>query len=83
MPEGVALAPNRQPCPACATENFLSLAWARAVRVNSACACNNCIPRQGVGTAGFKIAYQEAFRVSPHRAQAWLDNLELAPSLDD
>jgi hypothetical protein len=76
-PAGVAQTAYRQPCPACATTEFLSLAWERAKRVNAACGCNTCLPQSGLGTAGLKIAIDEALRANPVQAQMWLQDHEL------
>lgn len=72
MPVGMGQAPIKQPCPACETHRFLDLAWERACRVNASCACFTCMPKQGLGTAGFKIALAEAERVNPSRCRDWL-----------
>ncbi len=74
LPEGMGQAPLEQPCPACGTQRFLDLAWARATRVNASCACYTCMPKMGLGTAGFKIALAEALRVNPIQSQAWLQS---------
>ena len=72
VPEGMAQPPLAQPCPACATDRFLDLAWARAKRVNASCACYSCMPKMGLGSAGFKIALAEAMRVNERQCQDWL-----------
>ncbi|MEY2621928.1 MAG: hypothetical protein RIT26_1748 [Pseudomonadota bacterium] len=76
----MAAAPMRQPCPACATGEFLEMAWKRAQRVNASCECFNCMPKSGLGTAGFKIALEEAMRVNPSMARRWLSEREAMAS---
>jgi hypothetical protein len=67
----------QQPCPQCATEAFLNLAWLRAQRINASCECFNCMPRTGLGTAGFKMALEEALRRNSTAAQRWMSEREV------
>ena len=74
-PESVQEPVLGQHCPQCATHEFLQLAWQRAQRVNASCDCNTCLPRSGLGTAGFKIALDEAMRVNRKATQEWMNTL--------
>ncbi len=81
QPEGLPHAPMHLPCPRCATAEFLQLAWQRACRVNASCDCYSCMPRSGLGTAGFKMAVNEALQVNAPVARQWLQNAKLDQSL--